>query len=933
MPSRIGKARTVQTTDFAPVAVLGYGCVFPPDSYDAQAYWRNLLSGRSGITTPPPQRWDWRAYYSEDHTAEEKTYCKFGGFVTDYRFPAEQLGVQPEAISDLNRTQLMVLDTTLQAIKSAGYTARQLAGTNVALFVGNMLGDELMVDTAIAAKAREAFHHIAQDESFRALPPPQQAAIEKGFFDKVHARFPDPDRVAAANIFQAELAKAASRILDLPAPALVIDAACAAGLAVIDVAVRYLQDHTHTMVVASGALGNMSVTGNVSFAKIGGLSATGSTPLDASANGLIPGEGTGTLLLKRLDEAIRDGDHIAGFISGIATRSDGKGKAIYAPSSQGQVSAMRRALQLAHVQPEELDHIETHATATPVGDATEVTSLKQLFEGRPTPAQKITLGSVKAQTGHTFSAAGMANVIKILLAFENGTLPPTHNFTSPQPQMRLEESPFRVPTSPEPWPCVEGRPRRVLSNAFGFGGVNSSICLEQYVPARHRQITPATTPRRTRRMMPLAVTGVGCVTPFAAGFAQVDPNRAVDAGVSGFPNDRWLPSTGPVWDAERTWRGGVIAELAFPWKKYRIPPSVVAELDRSQLLAVMAAGQAIEASGPGLAQGSDTGVFIGATCGAEFGLVRNLRIRLGEYATLLAQVPEFAALDGSAQERIVAAYTTPMLQAIAVTHENALPGYMDNILAGRICNLFNLHGPGLVIDDDATSFGAALDIAAKYLEQGECSTALVGAVHANLAPEFTTLFARRIAESGTPVGTFIPAEAAVFFVLEPLDKVDDPKRVLAVITDANRVTVDPADLHGGQPFYFGAHGAMRMLDLVAGLARSDRTEGWIRTPQLAGGPQGYQIHLAAPGSWPPPAISEPAEKVVEGVGFVLGDSVDELIAKLQRIAVSEAELLPSIPAEGETGYRLGIAHSTHEDLVRKANLALRLLHTEERVSR
>ena len=910
-------------TDFAPVAVIGYGCLFPPDSYDVEAYWRNLLSGRSGITTPPPERYDWHAYYSEDRGVDETTYCKFGGFLADYHFPAETLGVGSDAIKDLNRTQLMVLDTTMQAIASAGYTAQKLGEAGTALFVANMLGDELMVNTALAAKAPEVYYYIDQDETFRSLPPEQRTAIEKGFFEQVHARLPDPAKVTAANVFQAELAKAASRILGLPGPAVIIDAACAAGLAVIDVAVRYLQDSTHTTVLACGALGNMSVTGNVSFAKIGGLSATHSAPLDAGADGLIPGEGAGTLLLKRLDEAVRDGDRIRGVISGVATRSDGKGKAVYAPSSQGQVSAMRRALELAHMRPEELDHVETHATSTPVGDATEVVSLKQLFDGLPSPAHEITLGSVKAQTGHTFSAAGMANVIKILLAFDHETLPPTHNFTAPQPGMRLEESPFRVPTSAEPWPRTEGHPRRVLSNAFGFGGVNTSICLEQYDPIQHR---PVTTKPRVRRMTPLAVVGIGCITPFAANLAEFDPDRAADAGLTGFPGDRWLPSTAAVWDADQRWRGGVIQNLAFPWKKYRLPPSVVAELDRSQLLAVMAAGQALEDSGSSLERWRDAGVFIGATCGMENGLVRNLRIRLREFAAALAQVPEFAALDEATRERLIAAYATPMLEAIPATRENALPGYMDNIMAGRICNMFNLRGPGLVVDDDASSFGAALDIAARYLEQGECTAALVGGVHANLAPEFTDLFARRIAETGHPAGTFIPAEAAVFFMLEPLEAVADLKRVHAVITSAGRVTVDPAEIDRDRPFYFGAHGALRMLDLVAALQKSGQTEGWVRTPQLTGGPQGYHTQLTTQGSRPAVVTEEPADA---DVGFVVAESVDELIAELQRIEADEVRPRQTIPAGDAGRYRLGIGYRTHDDLVRKATLALRLLHAGE----
>ncbi|CAM03744.1 beta-ketoacyl synthase N-terminal-like domain-containing protein [Saccharopolyspora erythraea] len=908
------------TTDFEPVAITGYGCVFPPDGYDTESYWENLLSGRSGISTPPPRRWEWQKYYAEDRGAEDKTYCKFGGFVDDYRFPAELLGVDEDAVGDLNRTQLMILDTTLRAITSAGCTPERLEAEGTALFVGNMLGDDLLLDTSIAAKAREIFPYVNEDEAFRALAPEQRDAIEAGFFDAVHARFPDPDGVSATNVFEVELAKAVSRVLGLSGPGLVCDAACAAGLAVIDVAVRYLQDRTHHTVLASGALGNMSVTGNVAFAKIGGLSETHSAPLDASANGLIPGEGVGTVVLKRLDDAVRDGDRIAGVIRGIATRCDGKGKAIYAPSSLGQVSAMRRALELADVRPEELDHIETHATSTPHGDQVEVESLKDLFDGRPLPEQEVTLGSVKALTGHTFSAAGMANLIKVLLAFEHDTLPPTHSYTAPRESMDLEQSPFRVPTSPETWARREDRPRRVLSNAFGFGGVNSSVCLEQYEPEHHR---PAEAEARDRRFGPLAVVGVGCVTPFAVDVSEFDEDRAAGAGVTGFPGDRWHRTTEGVWDAERTWRGGVIDDLDFPWKQYRLPPSVVAELDRSQLLAVMAAGQAFEDAGLDQDARRDAGVFIGATCGTEAGLTRNLRIRLVEYLSALEQVPEFQALDQATRDRIAAACTDEVLAQIPATRENALPGYMDNIVAGRICNLLDARGPGLVVDDDACSFGASLDIAARYLEQGECPVALVGGAHANLAPEFTELFARRIRESGQQTGELVPAEAAVFFVIKPLEQVGEDEYVHGVITEAGRASVDASARPDGEPFYFGAQGALQMLDAVTGMGKSGEAR-WVRTPQLDGGPQGYQVRLTPQGEEPAQGGDAAAE---DGIGFVVGRTATDLLAELERVAAGAARPLPAVPADGHLGYRLGIAHSSDDELARKATVALKLLRS------
>lgn len=934
----------MSSTDFQPVAVIGYGCVFPPDGYDTQTYWENLLSGRSGISTPPPQRWEWQKYYNPDREIEDSTYCKYGGFVDDYRFPVEQLGVSPESISELNRTQTMILDTALRTLDSAGYSRTRPAEDNTALFVGNMLGDDLMLDVSIAAKAREVFAYIDEDDTFAELPPEQRRAIENGFHEAVRSAFGDPDNVTAGNVFEVELAKAVGRTLGLGGPSLVCDTACASGLSVIDVAVRYLQDRTYPAVLATGALGNMNVTGNVSFAKIGGLSDSHSAPLDEAANGLIPGEGVGTVLLKRLEDAERDGDSIVGVIRGVATRCDGKGKAIYAPATRGQVSAMRRALELADLGPEDLDHIETHATSTPHGDAVEIESLKELYADRPAPDQQVTLGSVKAQLGHTFSAAGMANLIKLLLTFEHGRLPPTHGFSAPQPRMELEKSPFRVPTSPEPWTRGDDRPRRALSNAFGFGGVNSSIVVEQYEPGKHRVPQGAAT--RTREMGPLAVVGIGCVTPFAKTAAEYTTERASDAGITTFPGDRWHASVQRVWDPDGSWRGGVITDLEFPWKEYRIPPSVVEELDRSQLLSVMAAGQAFEDSGIPVENRRDAGVFIGATCGTESGFTRNFRIRMVEYLSALENVPEFNVLDETTRKRIIAAYTDEVTSRIAGTRENALPGYMDNIVAGRVCNLFDARGPGMVIDDDACSFGASLDIAARYLEQGECPIALVGGAHANLAPEFTELFARRLREAGRTVEEFVPAEAAVFFVVKPLEEVTRDERVHAVVTGADRDTVHAPPMKPGEAFHFGAQGALAMLDGIKNM-RGAQDSAEVSTAQFAGGPNGYRVRLDLDGSTarqsageeraaeteqPPAAVAESADAGNSGDNeeidshVVAGASLYELLAELERISTEGVATFGNSVSEHD--YRVGITHRTDTELRRKANVALQLIRQD-----
>ncbi|TMM41023.1 MAG: polyketide synthase [Actinobacteria bacterium] len=873
---------------FAPIAVIGFGCVFPPDSYDATSYWQNILAGRSGIAPPPPRRWDWRRYYSADRQQEDKTYCRLGGFITDYRFPAEAHGVADADLQGLNRTQLLILDTALQAARMAGYPTERLAASGTALFVGNMLGDERLGDFSLASRAPEILRHIEGGEEFFALPADQREDIRAGFLAVVRRWFGDPDQTSAASTLQVNLAKAVGRWLCLPGPAIVCDAACAAGQTVIDVAVRYLQDGTYPALLACGVLGNLGVTGHVCFAKLGGLSEDASTPLDARASGLIPGEGAGTVLLKRLDDAVRDGDPIAGVIRGVATRCDGKGKAIFAPSSRGQVAAMHRALEVAGMRPEDLDYVETHATSTPTGDRVEIESLKQLFAGRPCAPGSILLGSVKAQTGHTYSAAGMANLIKVLLGFQHGVLPPTHGFTTAQAAMKLAESPFLVCTDARPWPRTEGRPRRALSNAFGFGGVNTSICVEQYDPDHHG-----------------GGAGAGRANGYRPGAAAPTPEPMAIVGIG-------------------TVAGPVLSDFVFPCKRYRIPPTVLADLDRAQLLAVVAAGDALDDCGIDPEHLREAGVFVGATCGLEANLTRNFRIRMVEYAAALDEVPAFRALDPDTRERIVASFATEVRHRIPPTRENALPGYMDNIIVGRINNLFDVRGPGLVVDDGTCSFGAALDLAIRYLRQGECRLALVGGVHANLAPEFTRLFARWLREGGHEA-ELIPGEAAVFFVVKPLSQVGAGERTYAIVQDAGWADTGAAVVRPGEPFYFGADGALRMLDAVRKVAGSAEGEQLVGMAQVGDRRNGYRIRLSAEETGPAPAG-------VATAGYLVGDTFDELLANLARlVSTDEAGLLAHLPrSNGHAGYRLGITYTGRQDLLRKADLVARLLHTGHR---
>ncbi|KJS17251.1 MAG: hypothetical protein VR69_05855 [Peptococcaceae bacterium BRH_c4b] len=257
---------------FQPIAIVGYGCVYPPDAHNPAQYWQNILNGKSGIMPPPPERWRWELFYAPDRKMEDKTYCKLGGFLENYVFPYARHKLSPQEFPGFNRTQFMILDTLLQAAEMAGYGREHLQGPKTGLFVGNMLGDELMCHISFQFRAREIWHWIRNCGEFNALPGEVREAIEKDFFNAIRGKYPIFDQEHAEAFFQGILAGAVGRYFNASGATWVCDSACASGLLVIDMASRYLQDGSVDLALVCGAMGNMNVTGNVSFAKIGGLS-------------------------------------------------------------------------------------------------------------------------------------------------------------------------------------------------------------------------------------------------------------------------------------------------------------------------------------------------------------------------------------------------------------------------------------------------------------------------------------------------------------------------------------------------------------------------------------------------------------------------------------------------------------------------------------
>lgn len=465
------------------VAIVGLASVFPGAS-SVQRFWTNIVAGVDAITDVPATRWD-PVYFDPTSSSADRLYCKRGGFVDgEASFDPLAFGIMPNAASGTEPDQLLALHVAAQAIEDASLaSALPRERTGVILGRGGYL-------TPGMARLNQ-FVHTAQQlvESLRTLVPgirdDQLEAVKDEFQNKLAGG--QPGNIGLVPNL------AASRIanrLDLRGPAYTVDAACASSLVAVDQACTELAIGRCDVVVAGGVHVCHDVTFWSVFSQLGALSRSQQIrPFDRSADGLLIGEGAGVVVLKRLADAERAGDRIYAVIRGTGVSSDGRESSIMKPRVDGQVSAVQQAWAAAELDPATVGLIEAHGTATQAGDDAELRTLAQAF-GAADSDKRAALGSVKSMIGHTMPAAGIAGLIKATLAVHHGVLPPSLHCAEPNPL--VEQTRFRVVGETQPW-AQTATPRRAGVNAFGFGGINTHVVIEQHgaggKPSNARAVT------------------------------------------------------------------------------------------------------------------------------------------------------------------------------------------------------------------------------------------------------------------------------------------------------------------------------------------------------------------------------------------------------------------------------------------------------------
>ncbi|MGN4069128.1 SDR family NAD(P)-dependent oxidoreductase, partial [Burkholderia gladioli] len=434
---------TTPHREHAPIAIIGIAGRYP-GANGMDQYWDNLAAGRDSVEEIPPSRWNVADYYDADRRRPGKVYSKWLGRLDEMDcFDPLFFNISPAEAELMDPQQRLFLEESYRAFEDAGYDPRQLSEARCGVYLGIM------------------------------------GASEYGWLVQQHR--------GAGDITGTSAAIAAARIayfLNLKGPAIPVDTACSSSLVATHLACQALRSGEIDLALAGGVTLYLSPEMYMSMCGAGMLSPDGRCKtLDNAADGFVPGEGVGTLVLKRLADAERDGDVIHGVIVGSGINQDGKTNGITAPNLASQIELEREVYARHAIDPDTIGCVELHGTGTKLGDPIELNALATVFREKTARRNYCALGSVKSNIGHTSAAAGVAGVHKVLLQMRHGQLAPTLHYRTPNEHFDFERSPFFVNTVLQPWPADDGRPRRAAVSSFGISGTNAHLVIEEYRPA------------------------------------------------------------------------------------------------------------------------------------------------------------------------------------------------------------------------------------------------------------------------------------------------------------------------------------------------------------------------------------------------------------------------------------------------------------------
>ena len=719
-----------------PIAVVGRGCVLP-GALDPDALWRLVREGRSALA--PAGRGRWRLSPAADPQAlAREAACDVGGYVSGFERVFDPGGFRIDVDGTLDPVFLWPLHAAREALREGGREVGR-APVRGAVILGNL------------SYPTPGLVRFALDVWGRAAPS-----------------------VDPRNRFMSGLPAAlVARALGFEGPAFALDAACASSLYAIKLACDRLAEGNVDYALAGGVNHADDLFLHLGFTSLAALSPSGrSRPFHREADGLVPAQGAAVVLLRRLSDALADGQPVLGVIRGVGLGNDGRSRGLLVPSEEGQVRALRAAYHAAGVEPRAISLMECHATGTAVGDAVEVASLRTVFEG----SADLPLGSLKSNLGHLITASGAAALLKVLGAMRAGERPATLHAEAPLPD--LAEGPLRLLHAAESWPESDG-PRIAGISNFGFGGNNAHLVVEEWRAPGHRGPRAVVSASGSREVM--AVVALAARAGSACSLAPF--TRALREGRS------------LVRDGEAR-----AQPFELDLAGLRFPPADLLDALPQQTWLLDAV---LTLSSAGALPGDRTLLFVGMQCDAEVARCGLRWRREGAFSGRTTDAPLKASV---------------------------IVGCMPNVLANRLNQQLGLTAPCFTVSAEEASGVVALELAAAALRAGEIDAAVVAAVDLCCEP------VQREAARRLWGGADAPGDAVVVLIVKRLaDAQRDADRILATLGDDGGEAGAELEVGGGGgslAWLFGhAHAASGLLHVAAAVVACH--EG-IRPPDPGG---------------------------------------------------------------------------------------------------
>jgi len=770
-----------------PIAVVGMGGVFPGAS-DLSTFWQNITNKIDTSADIPADRWiaPPKEMLSKGYQPD-KAYNRRACLIRKFHFDPTGLNLSPDLAQNLDPLYQLVLHAGREA--TAGCTFEDVNRNRIGVILASI---------ALPTEGSSALARRIVGRTFE-----QQMAEQMGrHLSQSERQFTGHPYLAGrvTSLPAALLADA----LDFGGGTLTLDAACASSLYAIKLACDELNAHRANAMLAGGASRPDCLYTQVGFSQLRALSPSGCcAPFDESADGLVVGEGAGIVVLKRLSDAVSAGDAIHGVIRGIGLSNDLYGN-LLAPDSEGQVRAMEKAYANSGWSVRDVDIIECHGAGTVLGDTTELASLNQLWGEDGWNAGQCAIGSVKSMIGHLLTAAASAGLIKILLGFKNGILPPSINFQRPPVDSPLLKGPFKIQTAVEPWERrSEQIPRRAAINAFGFGGINAHLLIEEGIEDKSISRSVDQSAKSQRDCLSMKASrpadrddgGLIAIVGMDATLGRLDSldsfERAVFDGKSIIgprPAPRWKGCDLIAEDVlgGRSMPGAYMDKIQITPGDFRIPPVEIPDILPQHLLMLKTAFQAARDAGLSINENKPR---MGAIIGIDFDFeATNFHLRWNLYNRVLQWNRKY---NLGLNESDLDHWRKELAQSLGppLTHERTL-GALGSMVASRLAREFRLGGPSFVVSDGPASGLRALELGIRAIQQHDTDAMLIGAVDlfGDVRSIVMTAEVLNFSRSGTvqpfhPLsdGT-LPGEGAGAVIIKRLeDALDQGDRIYAVI--------------------------------------------------------------------------------------------------------------------------------------------------------